>query len=1241
MESRADFEVVRSWRPGRSPARRSRRAFAGCEALEARTLLAVILWDGGGDGTTLTQAANWTGDVLPGPADDAVIDIAGTPTIRFTTGTFTVNSLTSAETFIMSGGTLTIGTASTVSGTTTVSGGTLAGAGTLTIAAGTTLNITGSIVPRLNLTNVGTINWSNGSIGGSSAPGYTMTNLPGAVFNITGTGFGFNGNAGPNASLVNQGTVNVNVTGTTTFSSAALINTGTVNVNTGTLALAGGSSTSVMVVGPGATLRFNFSGSTFTHTAAASLSGQGSVVVSGETVTLNAPLLVPGLTVSSGTLTLNAPVQTIQTYTHQGGTLTGPGNLTVTGAMAWSAGTIGGTGAVTIAAGATLNITSSVIPQRSFVNAGTINWSGGGIGGSSAPGYTFTNLPGGVFNITGPGRGMNGNSGSNGALVNQGLLNFNVAGTTSLSNTSLTNSGTINVNGGTFAAGAGSNTGAITVGAGATVRFDFGGGLPFAHAGAGSLSGTGGVMVNGGTVTMEVPLQIEGTLTLASGSLALDAPSQSVATYVHQGGTLTGAGNLTVTGTMTWSAGRIGGTGTLTIGTGALLSITSTVIPQRAIENSGTINWTAGSIGGGVTPGYSFTNLASGVFNINLSSGGMNTNSGAPALLDNRGTLNINSSVNFTASLINSGTVNQNAGTLLLFAGGGNFGTWNVANVATLSLGNGDFAYGDGGVITGDGVLNVTGGTHTFVTNGTIDILATWSSATLTGPGTTTIARRFDWDSGSMSGTGQTVLGASAQMRLDAAGTRTLARTLVNGGVIDHSAGSLTWGGGTLINNAGKKYNLTGGASFGAAPGQSLFTNVGVFNFSGSGTVVVPALLDNSGAINVNLGTLQLNGGGTNTGKRNVAAGATLHYVGNYTHGPGSTLTGGGLTIWQGGTHTITGAWTNASFLNWTNVTIDGAGTLSTNGPVTWTSGTVQGAGALVINPAGKLTMTTVGSHLLARSITNNGTLIWNNGSLDLAGATITNNAGRNFFVLSGATAGAAGGVNRIVNHGTIRKQLGTALSFGDVEVNTTGAIDVRNGSLSISGSALTQLAGSTLTGGDWSVLPTGNLVITQATITTLGANASVTLLGNGASFDAINGLTTNRGSLTVGGGKVFNLAPAGGTFQNLGTLHCKKGSALVVEGSFAQSAGGTLILDLGSTTGTGVGRILASGSATLAGAVRFNFVSGFVPVSGNLFVFVSATSRTGTFLSETIPSVTGLSGSVQYLGTGAQLRYA
>src|SRR4051794_6118513 len=53
-----------------------RRFLARLERLEARELLAVIKWDGGANTSNWLDNANWEGDVLPGPADQAGIEDA-------------------------------------------------------------------------------------------------------------------------------------------------------------------------------------------------------------------------------------------------------------------------------------------------------------------------------------------------------------------------------------------------------------------------------------------------------------------------------------------------------------------------------------------------------------------------------------------------------------------------------------------------------------------------------------------------------------------------------------------------------------------------------------------------------------------------------------------------------------------------------------------------------------------------------------------------------------------------------------------------------------------------------------------------------------------------------------------------------------------------------------------------------------------------------------------------------------
>ncbi|MDZ4754537.1 MAG: hypothetical protein SGJ11_08575 [Phycisphaerae bacterium] len=104
-------------------------------AYVAPSAAATITWDGGGGTLTWMTPANWSGDVLPGPNDDVVIDAAGTVTITLT-GSASVKSLVCADALTINGvGTLTLATTATVDGLLTLASGALNG-GAWTLGAG-------------------------------------------------------------------------------------------------------------------------------------------------------------------------------------------------------------------------------------------------------------------------------------------------------------------------------------------------------------------------------------------------------------------------------------------------------------------------------------------------------------------------------------------------------------------------------------------------------------------------------------------------------------------------------------------------------------------------------------------------------------------------------------------------------------------------------------------------------------------------------------------------------------------------------------------------------------------------------------------------------------------------------------------------------------------------------------------------------------------------------------------------
>src|SRR5262245_25038044 len=72
----------------------------GMEPLEARTLMDAVFWDGGAGTSNWNDAANWNRngvDAVPLNGDDVTINSAANPTVAYTSGTLTLNSLTTNE----------------------------------------------------------------------------------------------------------------------------------------------------------------------------------------------------------------------------------------------------------------------------------------------------------------------------------------------------------------------------------------------------------------------------------------------------------------------------------------------------------------------------------------------------------------------------------------------------------------------------------------------------------------------------------------------------------------------------------------------------------------------------------------------------------------------------------------------------------------------------------------------------------------------------------------------------------------------------------------------------------------------------------------------------------------------------------------------------------------------------------------------------------------------------------------
>jgi hypothetical protein len=944
----------------RKPARGGRLRL---EALEDRTLPSVVNWVGGsGD---WSNANNWLDATTqthhtPTATDDAVINVDSV-VVTHSSGSDKVRSLTSENSFVMSGGSLDLANASTLDSDFTFTNGTISGTGTLTVNGAFTWSggtMMGSGHTRVNntlalsntggffnstmldgraLDNAGTTTWTGpGNI--SVGNGGSFNNLSGGTFNAstdTTASPSFTSFGTPGGAFNNAGTFNKQSTSGTSSISIAFNNSGTLDVQMGTLNLNnGGDSTGSFVVEAGATLAFN--SGTHTLRAASSVSGAGTVQFGttdfGGAGTINELGTYSVNTTNLVSSTVNfAHDSTLVNLNMSNGTLTGLNDVTVTGTLNWTGGTMSGAGR-TISTG-TLNISgnnSKTLDTRTLNNSASATWTGTDIG--VVNGAVFNNLAAGSFDDQ-TSANFGGVFGSSGTFNNAGTFTKSQTSDQTTINVAFNNSGSAEVQDGTLRLTNGTSSGSFTTDAGMTLAFTGNQTLTVAS----SLDGPGKVLFSSGTSNVLGSFAPGGTVTVSGGTVNFGS-SVDLGALTFTSGTITGSGTVTVEGTVNWTGGTMSGSGSTVTNDTVNVSNPSFFGPTldgRTFVNNGTFVFT-GTGGFSVANGAVFNNSGTFLYQTNAQlsgSGGAvfnntgdfqkNSSSGTSIVnftFNNDGTLEVQTgTLNFSSSGESSGSISVSAGAVLLFNGSGIFTMHSSSSVdgnGTVQFGTSDFFSTSNAVITGSytvaktDIVNTGNGTINFASDETINTL-TLEGGTLTGTGNVTVTNLFNWTGGAMTGVGSTI--STGTFNVSGNNGKDL-----NGRELDNT-GTLTWtgtgsitvrNGGLLDNQLGGTFliqndtSLSGGSTFFDTAGK--FTNEGTLrkqSSSGTTSVGVPFTnsipFTNSGTVDIQSGTISFSGTYTQTdgGSTTLATGTTL------TASGGVSLQGGTLS----GTGTING----------------------------------------------------------------------------------------------------------------------------------------------------------------------------------------------------------------------------------------------------------------------------------------------------------------------------------------------
>ena len=972
----------------------------------------------------------------------------------------------------------------------------------------------------------------------------------------------------------------------------------------------------------------------------------GGAVVIGTGTTLNAnggSIDASGKSINLGSGTLANATLFAASLASSSGKLS---NITIGSNLATSGGALFIQNGLTLADGVNFNIGGTWLyfntANQSVTTPGaaTIQMAGGGLYVYAAN-STLTLGSG----LTVQGYGRVASAYSDGAIVNNGVINASTAGQTlTVDPASFTNAGTVQSTAGTL------NLSPTT------------------------FNQNGSLLASGGTLTVNPT----NAWSNAAGSIGISAGTFNL------GGTTTLA-NLQA-GTFSRTGGTLNLTGTLDLG-GSTIGIDS-----GGTFGTGGLSTLSGTLRNGTITGTTLTTSSGKLSNITI--GSNLATSGGALFIQNGLTLADGVNFNIGGTWLYFNTANQSVTTpgaaTIQMAGGG---LYVYAANSTLTLGSGltvqgygrvASAYSDGAIVNNGTILNNTANALTispaiFTNNGIIATASTgaihiapqgnttsWTNAGLIEIGansTVSTQSRNMVNNGTLRGSGTLDVGYTSS---GSPVVYTL-RTLTNNGTLDPGVGAGGTGTltirGNLVQGAGGTLHIDlGGTAAGqydrlavvgiaqkAATAQlggtleivegtndfyasmgDAFPNLVTANGGLSGSfasVIIPAdvsfTINQAGTVGITGTTQSLTYWATDSdgdwdtaanwtrgvptaGKDTIVsrAGNPVITIDSAAATPHSLVLDEDLRLAAGGTFTLPTTLTSYDHtLTLAGGTLTNPNVLTLGGPLLLESGSIVGAGSITLAGSGTATKTTSGTATIGQAFNNGTSVTVAAGLLNLSGGGSHTGT---FSVASGATLDFAGGTHQF-GDGSHFAGAGT-FAHGGGTLQLTG-----------SGSGLTLDAGASLDLAAMAFTGSGRLT----------NNGTVT--GTNASFGGtlVNNATASLTSGTLAGGFINN---DGATLNVSGNL--------VVGGATATIAGGTINLNAGATLTKNTGTLDWSGG-TIDGSGTLAFTGGgLIAFSGSGDRVMSSPNLNFSFTDLNLPagSLTLQQGTLTFNTTGSNV---
>jgi len=720
--------------------------------------------------------------------------------------------------------------------------------------------------------------------------------------------------------------------------------------------------------------------------------------------------------------------------------------------------------------------------------------------------------------------------------------------------------------------------------------------------------------LSNGTLTgTSTTLTTSGLFTWSGGQLGSYGSSQTLIANggisISNGVSFSG-GTINDNGSATWSSGNITAYGNQIAGETTTfnnaLSQTFTVECDQSyagygLEYTSTNNDVFNNLGTFTKSTTSGTTDIGVVFNssgtVNVQTGtlsldGGGTETGSFSLSSGAG-LKLTSSTSFSTatSIAGAGSVT--------FAGGASTisGTYNPSGATTASGGSVTFNSSHVSISNG---LNITGGTANFTT-GDANIKPTsitLSNGDLTGTDTITTSGLLTWSGGQLGSYGSSqTLNANGGIGISN-GVSFSGGTLNDNGSATWSSGNITAYGNqvagetTTFNNAlSQTFTVECDQSYAGygleytSTNNDVFNNLGTFTKSTtSGTTDIGVVFNSSGTVNVQTGTLSLDGGGTETGSFSLSSGAGLKLTSSTSFSTASSIAGAGSVTFAGGASTVSGTYSpsgatnvsggsvtfnssHVSISNGLNITggtatfttgdanikptsitlsngdLTGSDTITTSGLLTWSGGQLgSSSSSETLNANGGVSISN-GVSFSGGTLNDNGSGTWSSGNITAygnqtpGGTTTFNNALGETFTVECDQSYAGYGTQYVSTNNDVFNNLGTftkSTTSGTTDIgvvfNSSGTVNVQTGTLSLDG-------GGNETG-SFTLFSGAGLKLTSSTsfssASSIVGDGNVTFTAGASTFSGTFNLsaatTVSGGSLTLNSSNsISRLAISGG----------------------------------------------------------------------------------------------------------------